>query len=174
MKSFVKRYARVGMALFVAAVFLAALPGATQAAARPVNPPQVRIAEQWFGGGCTVVVQPGDNLFRIGLRFGVSPFFLAAINGLPNVNVVFAGMVLRVPCAGGFPPPIHFPPIVFPPKFGVCAVHFVRPGEWLGLIASRFGVSVWSIVALNHLPNPNFIFVGERLLIPCGGFGFDP
>ncbi len=177
MKSFVKRYARVGLALFVVVLVLAALPGATQAAARPVDSPQTRIAENWFGTGCTYVVQPGDNLFRIGLRFGTSAWVLAAMNGLPNVNLVFAGMVLRVPCSGGFPAPFPIPfpsPVVFPPTTGVCSVHFVRFGETLTSIAFQHGVSVWSIVALNHLPNANFIFVGERLLIPCGGFGFDP
>jgi plastocyanin len=50
------------------------------------------------------VVRPGDNLFRIGLRFGVSPFTIAAFNGVRNVNLIFVGMRLAIPCAGNYAP----------------------------------------------------------------------
>jgi LysM repeat protein len=43
------------------------------------------------------VVQPGDNLFRIALRFGVSMQALAAANGITNYNYVYAGQVLVIP-----------------------------------------------------------------------------
>ncbi len=106
---------------------------------------------------CTYVVRPGDDLFRIGLRFGVSPFALAAANGITNINLIFIGMVLRVPCT--VPPPSPSP--------AVCDVHIVQRGEWLTLIASRFGVSADAVADLNHLSNPNLLFPGQRLLIPC-------
>ena len=35
-------------------------------------------------------------------------------------------------------------------------------------IAKKFGVSVESIVANNHIPNPNLIYVGQRLVIKEG------
>jgi LysM repeat protein len=50
-------------------------------------------------------------------------------------------------------------------------VHIVQPGETLSYISSRYGVSVSQIVAANHLANPNFIWVGQRLLIPGGSAG---
>ena len=43
------------------------------------------------------VVQPGDNLFRISLRFGVSMQALAAVNGLTNYNYIYVGQVLIIP-----------------------------------------------------------------------------
>ena len=45
----------------------------------------------------TYVVQPGDNLYRISLRFGVTMAELANANGIANINLVFAGQVLVIP-----------------------------------------------------------------------------
>jgi LysM repeat protein len=41
-------------------------------------------------------VQPGDTLFRIALRFGVTVHSLAVNNGIWNPNVIYAGQVLRI------------------------------------------------------------------------------
>ena len=53
-------------------------------------------------------VRRGDNLFRIGLRFGLSPLRLAVFNGLRNPNFIFAGMRLAIPCSSRPVPP---PPV---------------------------------------------------------------
>jgi LysM repeat protein len=45
----------------------------------------------------TYRVQPGDNLFRIALRFGVSLQALAQANNITNTNLVFVGQVLSIP-----------------------------------------------------------------------------
>ena len=50
-------------------------------------------------------VRRGDNLFRIGLRFGFSPARLASFNGLRNPNLIFAGMRLAIPCSSRPVPP---------------------------------------------------------------------
>lgn len=52
----------------------------------PAPPPQV--------SHYTVV--PGDTLFRIALRFGVSVQSLQINNGIVNPNRIFAGQVLRI------------------------------------------------------------------------------
>ncbi len=49
------------------------------------------------GSGQTYVVQPGDNLYRIALRFGVPLWALAALNGISNYNYIYVGQVLRIP-----------------------------------------------------------------------------
>lgn len=46
--------------------------------------------------GQRYIVQTGDNLFRIGLRFGVSVESLRAVNGLPD-NTIRIGQVLVIP-----------------------------------------------------------------------------
>lgn len=43
------------------------------------------------------IVQRGENLYRIGLRYGVSYWTIAWANGLTNVNRIYAGQVLRIP-----------------------------------------------------------------------------
>ncbi len=45
----------------------------------------------------TYVVQFGDTLFRIALRFGVNAQQLASVNGISNPNLVFWGQTLIIP-----------------------------------------------------------------------------
>jgi 2',3'-cyclic-nucleotide 2'-phosphodiesterase/3'-nucleotidase len=42
-------------------------------------------------------VQPCDNLYRIGLAYGLSWVVIAQANGLPNANVIYPGQVLVMP-----------------------------------------------------------------------------
>ena len=66
------------------------------------------------------------------------------------------------------PRPTHVPPP--PPPPGCARYHLVRAGETLYSIARLYGVSVWSIVNANRLPNPSRIYVGQWLCIPRGGW----
>ena len=43
--------------------------------------------------------------------------------------------------------------------------HIVRPGETLSQIAARYGTTVARLRQLNNLPNANFVWYGQRLLI---------
>src|SRR5579859_7539010 len=47
--------------------------------------------------GTTYTVQPGDNLYRIGLKFGVSADALAKANGIVNANIIIVGQKLIIP-----------------------------------------------------------------------------
>jgi LysM repeat protein len=49
--------------------------------------------------------------------------------------------------------------------------HVVQAGETLYSIASRYGVTVEAIMAANDLTNANYIYVGQRLVIPGGSGG---
>jgi len=48
------------------------------------------------------------------------------------------------------------------------AVHIVQLGETLTGIAARYGVSAAAVAAANGIFNQNFIFAGQRLVIPGG------
>lgn len=112
----------------------------------------------------TYAVQSGDTLFSIALRYGMTVGALMQANGLYNYWI-FVGQVLKIP--GQVPPPAPIPvPQPLPIPQGV--YHIVRPGEYLALIAARYGSSVYAIQIANKLPNPSFIWVGERLFIPGG------
>ena len=93
------------------------------------------------------VVQPGDSLYLIAKRFGVSVPEITSLNGINN-NVVYVGQTLRIPsssAAGG--------------------TYVVQPGDSLFLIARRFGVSISEIASLNGIYN-NVVYVGQALRIP--------
>jgi LysM repeat protein len=48
---------------------------------------------------CYYTVGWGDHLYRIALKYGVSWTVIAQANDLYNGNYIYAGQVLRVPCA---------------------------------------------------------------------------
>ena len=48
--------------------------------------------------GSYYTVQCGDTLFRIAHRYGVSAWSIARANGLYNMNVIWAGQRLYIPC----------------------------------------------------------------------------
>jgi LysM repeat protein len=73
-------------------------------------------------GGTTHVVQPGENLTRIALRYGVSTWAIAQANNLANVNYIYVGQVLIIP--GSQPPP--------PPPATQQPVPGSFPGPWNG------------------------------------------
>ncbi|MGE5557444.1 MAG: LysM peptidoglycan-binding domain-containing protein [Bacillota bacterium] len=98
--------------------------------------------------GNVYVVQPGDTLFRIAQRFGVTVEAIVRANNLAT-TAIFPGQRLIIP--GGAVPPGR--------------IYAVQPGDTLFLIARRFGVSVQAIVEANNLQNAN-IFPGQRLIIP--------
>lgn len=48
-------------------------------------------------GSRTHVVQSGENLFRIGLHYGVDMYNIARQNGITNLSLIFSGQVLVIP-----------------------------------------------------------------------------
>jgi LysM repeat protein len=44
--------------------------------------------------------------------------------------------------------------------------YVVQPGDELRYIAAAYGVSVWKIIAINDVPNPDSLRVGQVLTIP--------
>lgn len=48
-------------------------------------------------GGQTYVVQRGDTLSSIAMRFGTTAWAIAYANNLPNVNIIYVGQTLQIP-----------------------------------------------------------------------------
>lgn len=113
------------------------------------------------GGYCTYVVKPGDTLYKIATWYHTTVSYLAAINGIPNPAFIRSGRVLVVPCGGYYPPP---PPP--PPPPGGC-IYRVRAGDTLSGIAVRYGTSTAWLASVNHISNPNRIYAGSWLRVPC-------
>ncbi len=111
------------------------------------------------------VVQSGDNLFRIGLRFGVSVAALKAANGLTS-NLIYVGQRLVIPGPGGSTAGATAGTTTTTTTTTTTAtVYVVRAGDNLFRIGLKFGVSVAALKAANGLTS-NLIYVGQQLKIP--------
>ncbi|MDZ4669827.1 MAG: LysM domain-containing protein, partial [Phototrophicales bacterium] len=61
--------------------------------------------DQQQNTGQTVhVVQAGENLYRISLRYGVSMTAIQQANNIANANLIFVGQRLVIPTGGTTPP----------------------------------------------------------------------
>jgi LysM repeat protein len=107
------------------------------------------------------IVRPGENLYRIALRYGTTIQAIAQANGIHNTRLIYVGQRLIIPGGG----PVHPPS----PPGGRCT-YIVRRGDTLSAIAWRYGTNVWTLVRMNGLANPNYIWAGQRLVVPCGGY----
>ena len=54
------------------------------------------------------------------------------------------------------------------PAGSVCT-YVVQPGDYISRIAEQSGTTVEVLVELNDIANPKLLFVGQPLLVPCGG-----
>lgn len=109
----------------------------------------------------THVVQAGDTLFGLSLRYGVSMERLTAENGISDPHFLRLGQLLRIPAAAGAAAGPGSTPESRPQ-----ARYQVRAGDTLFGIALRHGVSLQSLVEANGLSNPDVLSVGQELLIP--------
>lgn len=93
-------------------------------------------------------VKAGETLTAIARQYGVSVEALAQVNQLENAHYIQVGQFLLIP--------------------GIQDEHRyrVQPGDTLSRIVSRFGVDLSELVRLNNLPNPDYLVVGQELLIP--------
>ncbi|MCS7221447.1 MAG: LysM peptidoglycan-binding domain-containing protein [Anaerolineae bacterium] len=107
-------------------------------------------------------VQPGDTLFSIAQRLRTDVDTLRRLNRLSE-DTISAGQVLQVP-AGALTAASTATPVP-----GQVIEHVVQRGEYLAIIANKYGVSVSSIVRANNLRNANFVYPGQKLIIPAPG-----
>lgn len=92
------------------------------------------------------VIQPGDSLWAISNRYGVSFNRIIEINRLDEIPYLVPGQALVIPTT----------------EFS----YIVQPGDTFWLISRKFGVPVNAILTLNNISNPNVIYPGLRLRIP--------
>jgi len=113
------------------------------------------------------VVQRGETLFRIALRYGLSVDALVQANGIANPNQIYVGQVLVLPVPGNTPAPVpESAPAVSITVVSAPVYHVVQRGETLASIARRYGVNWQELASANGISNPNRILVGQQLSIP--------
>jgi LysM repeat protein len=105
------------------------------------------------------IVRWGENLSGIAVRYGTTTHAIMSANGLSNPNWIYAGQRLIIPGTG------HG----YQPQPSTCGqVYMVRYGDTLSGIAYRFGISASALMQANGIVNPNCIYAGQKLTIPCG------
>jgi len=97
----------VGQVLVIPGSVVTPTPGAPSPTPTPTPAP---------GGATTYVVQRGDTVYRIALRFGTTIAAIRAANSLANVNLIYVGQVLIIPGGAVTPTPQPTSPTpTFPP-----------------------------------------------------------
>jgi LysM repeat protein len=104
--------------------------------------------------GCerTYTVRPGDTLIAIAERFDTSVETLMQLNPIQDPSWIYVGQVLCLPDPGAAP--------------GGCGeTYTVRTGDTLIAIARAFDTSVQTLMQLNQIDNPNYIYAGQVLCV---------
>lgn len=145
-------FVAVSMALlliFLAAPLAQAAPAATSSEAS---------CGYWY------TVRPGDSWSRVSAMTGVSVGALQAANPSllrPPRNWLYVGDHMWIPCGAPPPPPCGY-------------WYTVRSGDSWFSVSRATGVSVSALQAANPgllRPPSNWLYVGDRMWIPCGGGG---
>ena len=111
----------------------------------------------------THVVQAGENLYRIALRYGVDMNELAQANDITNMSRIYRGQVLVIP--GLAVPATDAEEVNNPLIAGTPTVHVVTYGETVSTIANAYGITVEQLLQGNNIANPNLIYRGQELQI---------
>jgi LysM repeat protein len=125
----------------------------TSPTATPVTTPTVTPTAQ---AQIIHVVQAGENLYRIALRYGTTITAIAEANGIANPTKISVGQRLIIPVSGD----------AVPTPAPSETTYVVQAGDNLYRIGLRFGVSHLVIASYNGLSDPGQIYVGQVLRIP--------
>ena len=161
------------------------IPDGSDEAASAIDPSQTQLYS----------VQAGDTMYSIAVKWGISVNELISANPTINPNYIYVGQQLVVPVApvsaesenpsmptaiepvnDGSAEPIALddtaseePPSDAPALAAPTAqplVHVVVPGDTLTGIADYYAVNMYDIMDANGLTNPNWLYVGQELIIP--------
>lgn len=109
-------------------------------------------------GNGTYIVQRGDTLSGIAQRFGTTYQALAALNGIVNPNLIYAGQVLKV-YGGSAGQSVQVP---------AAGSYRVVSGDTLSGIGAKTGTRWQDIAQINGIGSPYTIYPGQVLKLPGG------
>jgi murein DD-endopeptidase MepM/ murein hydrolase activator NlpD len=129
-----------GLILNLALALLFSWPGGFLQEPQPTQPEQP-----------VYIVQPGDTLWSIALRFGLTLQDLQDANGITNPDEIPAGTNLVIPGLSGVQ--------------GVLTTVSIPYGESLRSLSLRYGLPAETLVRLNRLSSPAQLYAGASLII---------
>lgn len=96
----------------------------------------------------TYTVKPGDCLYHIGKKFGVTWQSIAKLNKVPGPKyIIYAGQVLKIREKQNY------------------ITHIAKKGDTLSKLGDKYNVDWRSIAKLNGLSSPYTIYIGREYLI---------
>ena len=129
-----------------------------QQAATP-SQPQMTTPSTSTTTATTYTVKAGDTLGQIAANHQTSVNQLVQLNKLANPNLIYVGQVLTIKQATS----ASQSTTATPAKPASSATYTVKAGDTLSQIAASHGTSYQTLASLNHLSNPNEIYVGQTL-----------
>lgn len=123
------------------------LPTTDTPAPPPSIPPDATI-------GYCYRVQEGDTLYKLGQKFGISPYYINVVNDLYPPGLIVVHQILFIPEQYGHGP----------------NVYIVEPGDTLSNIAERCHLPVTFLAPANHLDENAVLQDGQPLKIPIPPF----
>lgn len=96
----------------------------------------------------THTVKSGETLSEIANRYGTTYQHLAAINGISNPNLIYAGQVLKIDGAAA-----------------VAKTYTVKGGDTLSGIAAKYNTTYQRLAQINGISNPDLIHPGQVIKI---------
>ena len=100
----------------------------------------------------TYIVQAGDTLFSIAMRYNTTVAAIKQLNKLTS-DTILVGQKLLIP-AEATSPTVK------------ATSYIVQPGDSLYSIALRYGLTLRELMQFNEIANPNLIYTGDSLAIP--------
>jgi LysM repeat protein len=116
-------------------------------------------AQQDEPDGPVYIVQEGDSLWDIAVRFRLSLDDLAQANGISDPNQIAVGDQLVIPGLEGVQ--------------GILVTRQVPYGENLRSLSRKYAIAMDKLAQLNHVTSPEELYAGYTLVIPeqSGGGG---
>jgi len=141
-----------------------AQPDSAPAAAPPTDPPPPPPAETLY------TVLPGDTLFRISQKTGLTVERIRALNPNLDGDRIYPGQVFRlhesVPLEQTSMRPNPSAVNRIPPADESFGLYRVRPGETLSSLARKFFLSRQEIASWNQLEDEAMLAAGQSLRLP--------
>ena len=100
-----------------------------------------------------IIVRYGETLSYIANRYNTTVENLASLNNISNPNLIYVGQKIY---------------INYNEKFSNILqsnVYVVKAGDTLSAIAYKYSTTVSMLAKINHITNPNLIYVGESIVI---------
>lgn len=100
----------------------------------------------------TYIVQTGDTLFSISIRFGISLDELIQANNLENPDILSPGTIIKIPGLEGIS--------------GTLTTETIQLGETLRSLSIHYQIPINQISKLNRLTGPMEAYAGASLVLP--------